>query len=107
MTLEGRWFEFNTGLLVIYPRLYFSVCGESNRRILALTRYEIRNSCHTGTAPVDTRYLGYSWRYAVGMQRYPYSGLLEAITECVIYNSRYVQYVPDTECLYKDPRNPF
>ena len=37
--------------------------------------------CHTGTAPVDTRYLGYSWRYAVGMQRYPYSGLLDAITE--------------------------
>ena len=57
--------------------------------------------CHTGTAPVDTRYLGYSWRYAVGMQRYPYSGLLDAITEWNIYNSRYVQYVPDTECLYK------
>ena len=46
--------------------------------------------CHTGTAPVGTRYLGYSWRYAVGMQRYPYSGLLDAITEWNIYNSRYV-----------------
>ena len=68
---------------------------------MTTANHQLTNNLSYGDGPVDTRYLGYSWRYAVGMQRYPYSGLLDAITECVIYNSRYVQYVPDTECLYK------
>ena len=59
--------------------------------------------CHTGTAPVDTRYLGYSWRYAV----LSVEGMWVAITERAPYNShRYVQYVPDPDCVYVEARDP-
>ena len=41
--------------------------------------------CHTGTAPVDTIYLGYSWRYVVlSIER-----MWDAITEWAPYN-RYI-----------------
>ena len=45
-----------------------------------------------GNAPVDTIYLGYSWRYAV----LSIFGPLGAISPRASYNSlQYVQYVPD------------